>query len=121
MTLAIRTITFDCADAHRVAAFWAKALDAEVDEGGDPDFCSIGRHDGSSPSLFFVAVPEAKSCKNRVHLDLETPDRASEVVRLLGLGAQIVAEKAAGPYVWTIMGDVEGNEFCVSEPHHAEG
>ena len=68
------------------------------------------------PALLFVPVPEAKTTKNRIHLDLAphtSQDREAEIQRLLDLGATPV-DVGQGPGVtWTVLADPEGNEFCV--------
>lgn len=109
--LNVSTITIDCADALVVARFWSAALGAPVGADGSASFASIGLDNG--PTLSFVAVPEPKSVKNRVHLDLATDDLAREVARLRALGAvEVHAYDDAGGR-WTTLRDVEGNEFCV--------
>jgi hypothetical protein len=77
------------------------------------------------PNLLFIAVPEAKSVKNRVHLDLQPADRSrdEEVQRLLGLGATLLADhRRPDGTGWALLGDPEGGgpsrpkaggEFCV--------
>lgn len=65
----------------------------------------------------FMAVPEPKTAKNRMHIDLSSNDRAADVERLLGLGASTVGEYQEYGVSWTTLRDVEGNEFCVSDPH----
>lgn len=120
MTINVSAITFDCSNAATLAAFWSAALDQPVDP-GDPNtanfFASIGRADPKPgvPALMFIAVPEGKSTKNRVHLDLAAPDRAAEVERLEGLGATVVHDKDEWGIRWTTMTDPEGNEFCIAE------
>ncbi|MCM3920817.1 hypothetical protein ND748_03880 [Frankia sp. AiPs1] len=72
--------------------------------------------EGSGPGLLFLAVPEGKKLKNRLHLDLQPQDRArdEEVERLLGLGAKLVADfRKPDGTGWVVMIDIEGNEFCV--------
>ena len=66
--------------------------------------------------MLFQAVPEPKTGKNRVHLDLHVgADRRSEVVeRLVGLGGTVLWEGQEGPSTWVTMADPEGNEFCVA-------
>ena len=60
-------------------------------------------------------MPEPKTVKNRVHLDLRGESMAAEVERLTALGATFIAERTLGEDVrWTVMADPEGNEFCVS-------
>ncbi len=62
----------------------------------------------------FLKVPEGKTVKNRVHLDLHADDPEAEVTRLLGLGASHVHEKKEWGSQWTTLADPEGNEFCVA-------
>ena len=59
-------------------------------------------------------MPEAKTVKNRVHLDFRAESMADEVARLQGLGATFIAERSLGSLTWTVLADPEGNEFCVS-------
>src|SRR3954452_24562564 len=106
MTLQLSTITFDCTDVEAVAAFWSAALDRKVDDGASADFASIT----TTPALAFQRVPEGKTVKNRVHLDLEADNRAKEVKRLLALGASRVGDHDG----WTTLRDVEGNELCIA-------
>ena len=120
MTLGIAAITFDCEDAATLSAFWSRALDrpvdpSEQDTGGF--FASIGMSDPTpgQPPMMFIKVPEPKTAKNRVHLDLNASDRAAEVDRLVGLGATIVHDKDEWGVRWTTLNDPEGNEFCVAE------
>jgi hypothetical protein len=115
VSLRVGNITFDCEDALLVGTFWAQALGQPLDPGGTSGWCSIGRSDSnrSKPAWFFEKVPESKTSKNRVHLDLVDPD-PSTVERLATLGASIVAEHAIGDQHWTVMRDPEGNEFCIS-------
>lgn len=109
MTITINTLTFDCHDALLVAEFWSAALGRPVNDGANASFASIA----GEPGLAFMAVPESKSVKNRLHLDVTAPDRAAEVRLLLDLGATHVADYDEGGYQWTTLRDVEGNEFCV--------
>ncbi|MER5750558.1 VOC family protein [Streptomyces sp. NPDC002088] len=113
MTSAIRHVTIDCADAYALGSFWSQVLDQPLhddDHPGDPEALIEGA------GLLFVTVPEAKTVKNRVHLDLQPQDRTrdEEVERLLGLGAKLVddhrKEDGTG---WATLADPEGNEFCV--------
>ena len=115
MSLRIEHITFDCTDPLRLATFWAAAFGRHVDDGASPFFASIGKalSDGSV-AMLFLAVPEAKAAKNRVHLDTHAVDREAEVVRLVELGATRIAEKDEWNTRWTVMHDPEGNEFCIA-------
>ncbi len=123
MTTRVQNATFDCHDPIRQAEFWATALSYDIDEheDGAPE---VGIRDpaGEGLMLFFMAVPESKTAKNRLHLDLEPETSIEEVVeRLVAAGARVVASHhdVAGykdPYMWTVMLDPEGNEFCVLSP-----
>ena len=107
-------LIIDCADPQRVAAFWAEALGHGVFESEDGDWIEVRGSDLSVPSLIFVPVPEPKTVKNRVHIDLTPTDReqADEVGRLMALGAQRV-DVGQGVVCWVVLADPEGNEFCV--------
>lgn len=117
MTLTLANVTLDCADAGRLGAFWAAALGRPLDEELSEAFASIGRGSAERPIWLFLQVPEGKSAKNRMHVDLEADDRALEVERLLGLGATQVTEKDEWGVQWSVLLDPEGNEFCVAGPH----
>ncbi|MEV6568502.1 VOC family protein [Streptomyces kronopolitis] len=115
MTSRVRHTTIDCTDAYRLASFWARVLDGSLagdDLPGDPEALVTA----AGEALLFVTVPDAKSVKNRVHLDLEPQDRTrdEEVERLLALGATLVADhRRADGSGWATLADPEGNEFCV--------
>jgi predicted enzyme related to lactoylglutathione lyase len=107
-------VTFDCANPRALAAFWAHAL-GYVEEGSDAEYAAIIDAAGHRPRILFMSVPESKSVKNRVHLDLHVADMNATVDRLIVLGAKRVEihEDEDGD-VWTVMADPEGNEFCVA-------
>jgi hypothetical protein len=143
MATAIQVV-FDCADPERLAAFWAATLgytlqappdgmaswEAWLTAQGIPEdqwnnASAIVDPDGAGPRIFFQRVPEPKTVKNRVHLDVNvggghTVDAdegrrrvTAEVERLRGLGArQIAVFEERGEY-WIVMADPEGNEFCL--------
>ncbi len=119
MASRIRTITFDCADPYRLAAFWSSVTGFEEDPDNgnapeDPEAYLVAPD--RSIALLFIRVPEAKTVKNRVHLDLVPTDRArdAEVDRLVSIGATVVADhRKPDGTGWALMGDPEGNEFCV--------
>ena len=73
--------------------------------------------EGIKPKLLLQAVPETKSSKNRMHLDIETPDVDSEACRLESLGARRLEAGVRNEHGtnWVIMADPEGNEFCVCD------
>lgn len=113
----IGNITFDCGDVLKMATFWSAVLDRPVDRGSGPLFASIGGADPArhEPAWYFAKVPEPKSAKNRLHLDLVNPD-PSAVDTLVRLGATVVSnhEVPGADHHWTVMQDPEGNEFCIA-------
>jgi catechol 2,3-dioxygenase-like lactoylglutathione lyase family enzyme len=115
MAVALSHITFDSADPRSLARFWSEALDRPVDEGASEFFATIDNREPDRPSWFFIRVPEGKSAKNRMHVDLTADDRTAEVERLSALGAVQLSEHDAWGAVWTVLADPEGNEFCVGQ------
>ncbi len=136
-------VTFDSAEPDELAAFWAAALGYIVQpppegyadwptflktqgiEAAIGDASAIVDPSGVGPRVFFQKVPEPKTAKNRMHLDLNVSDARrvgqeeghrrvdTEAQRLVGLGAtQIRVADERGEY-WTVMADPEGNEFCI--------
>ncbi|MEV8504586.1 VOC family protein [Actinoplanes sp. NPDC051475] len=133
-------MTFDCADPHAQAAFWATVLGSAVEdhselvdqlvaEGRMPadhrimvdgrsafrDVAACTDPTGIEPRLFFQRVPEGKIAKNRVHLDVHVDDdrKEAEVQRLARLGAQLIdTHSDRGPLTY-VLRDPEGNEFCL--------
>jgi hypothetical protein len=111
----VRSVTFDSDDPYTIAGWWSEALGApryEDDHPGDPEAAVLMP---TGPQLLFERVPESKTVKNRVHLDLE-PDgpRDHEVDRLLDLGATMIADRREPDGTgWAVLADPEGNEFCV--------
>jgi predicted enzyme related to lactoylglutathione lyase len=115
-------LVIDATDPARLARFWAAALGWEVaaEEDGVANVWPRGFRypDPAALPLVILSVPEAKTGKNRVHLDLATESvahQAAEVERLLGLGA-VRADIGQGDVPWEVMADPEGNEFCVLDP-----
>jgi predicted enzyme related to lactoylglutathione lyase len=112
----VHNITVDCRDPYELAQFWSKVFDRPLhddDHPGDPEAVVL-LGDGL-PNLLFQRVPEPKSTKNRLHLDLQ-PDgpRDVEVDRLLALGATMFADhRRPDGTGWATLADPEGNEFCV--------
>jgi hypothetical protein len=116
--LEIRSVTFDCADPYQQALFWSEAT-GWLEDPDDPN--NPGDPEGRivSPqgiNLLFMPVPEGKTVKNRVHLDLmpQVRGRDEEVTRLLAIGAVLVEDhRKPDGTGWVILADPEGNEFCV--------
>lgn len=113
MALKMGAVVLDSGDAKRLGDFWSSVLGRPLDDGASEDFASIGGQESNGPAWMFGKVPEAKVAKNRAHVDFEAEDRAAEVDRLVGLGATVVAEHEEGGARWTVLQDIEGNEFCV--------
>jgi predicted enzyme related to lactoylglutathione lyase len=108
-------LVLDCADPDALADFWAGAL-GYVTLGAAGSYVLLVAADGSQPKLLLQRVPEAKTVKNRMHLDIVTPDIHSEAVRLEALGAHRVSEAMSEHgSTWVLMEDPEGNEFCVCD------
>ena len=115
MTVSLAHVTFDCHDAAVVSTFWSAALGRPVDDGASPGFASIGMaSESEAPKWLFIQVPEGKTAKNRMHLDLSADDRDAEVARLLSLGAAKIDEHDEYGTRWIVLADPEGNEFCVA-------
>ena len=117
MTIRFQALCVDAADPSKAADFWQAALGwrrtyEEPDEvvleppAGSPE-------DGVSPDLLFLRVPEGKTVKNRLHIDLRPDDQAAEVARLEGLGARRVDVGQKPDVTWVVLADPDGNEFCV--------
>ncbi|CAN5829421.1 hypothetical protein BH24ACT6_BH24ACT6_14410 [soil metagenome] len=70
--------------------------------------------------ILFAAVPEDKTVKNRIHLDLRPDDQAAEVARYEALGARRVDVGQSNDVTWVVMADPEGNEFCLLRALTAE-
>jgi hypothetical protein len=110
MATYIKSVTFDAADALGLARFWAAALGSTVDEESTSDKAFVEAPGWGGPTMWFQRVPEPKTAKNRLHLDLRAPAGVDEeVARLAALGATVVSK---GDDL-TVMRDPEGNEFCV--------
>jgi len=133
-------VTFDASDVQALARWWAALLDYEIEDNHDfvtrllsegaiedsdvvnvdgklyfADAVAAKDPTGKGPRIYFQQVPEEKSAKNRVHLDIPVdPARLDdEVERLLGVGATLVRYNTQGSHRSASMRDPEGNEFCL--------
>jgi hypothetical protein len=135
-------VVIDSAAPHELADWWAEALGWQV-EAQDESFirrmveegqatedqttrhkgtlvwragAAINSPDPNRPRLLFQSVPEPKTVKNRLHLDIRVgaERQAAEVARLTELGATELWRASQGPFSWVTMADPEGNEFCVT-------
>lgn len=116
MSLRIGCLTIDATDCVSLGRFWAEALDWVIVEEKERAVYLVPRSrvgDESAPGLLLFHSPDAKTTKNRVHLDLRPDDQADEVARLESLGARRVDIGQAASDPWVVMADPEGNEFCV--------
>ncbi|HWM37601.1 MAG TPA: VOC family protein [Streptomyces sp.] len=122
MTSKFTELAIDCADPHGLARFWCAVLGYEVQD-EDGGVVTIGPPAGPEgknhvgpvpPALTFAHVPEGKTVKNRLHIDVNPTDREQdeEVRRLLDLGARRV-DVGQGDESWVVLADPEGNEFDV--------
>jgi predicted enzyme related to lactoylglutathione lyase len=113
----IHEIAFDALDPYALAQFWAQLLGRQVRPGDsvDDDSVLVLERPGQ-PGLLFMRVPEGKTAKNRMHLDLWPTDtvRDLQVERARDLGAVVLADRRRpdGPG-WVVFADPEGNEFCI--------
>ena len=119
MALKTENITFDTTDPEKLAEWWARALDGQVNPVAPPFFIVVSRPDG--PGLAFQKVDDPTPGKNRVHVDLAAREPDAEIERLLGLGAELVDPRRDGAPAWrgregirwVVLRDTEGNEFCI--------
>jgi hypothetical protein len=112
MTMSFVGLSIDCADAAALAGFWSEVLGRPVNPGADAERAAIDATDpASGPRLSFQRVPEPKSVKNRLHLDLRTDRFEAESERLAGLGATALRSFERPTIRWTTFTDPEGNEF----------
>jgi catechol 2,3-dioxygenase-like lactoylglutathione lyase family enzyme len=127
MAIRMQCVCVDTNDPDKLARFWADVLGwrrtfEDADEVVlEPPAGS--REDGVVPDLLFLRVPEPKSVKNRLHVDLRPDDQQAEVARLEGLGAQRVSVgqgSDGSDASWVVLADPEGNEFCVLRALTAE-
>ncbi|GAB3247862.1 VOC family protein [Alteromonas gracilis] len=122
------TVVVDCHDVHAQARWWGQVLDWQLVYEADDEAVIVPRHATADPvpgaewgrqgpGLVFVPVPEGKTVKNRLHIDLAPhleDDRDAQIERLVGLGASLVDVGQDDAEVsWTVLADPEGNEFCV--------
>ncbi|MET9553262.1 VOC family protein [Streptomyces sp. NPDC006645] len=123
MTSRFTELVVDCHDPERLAAFWCAVLDFKVIDRAEGRV-EIGSWEPTAeeirarqmpPTVQFIQVPEGKTVKNRLHLDVSPIDRstADEVTRLLALGATTTDVGQGSGRSWVVMADPEGNEFDV--------
>jgi len=116
MALEWEQTNVDARDPESLGRWWQEALRWVVVNDSPEEF-EIRPAPDQLPGLLFVPVPEAKSVKNRLHLDFRPDDQELEVDRLLALGATRV-DIGQGDQPWVVLADPEGNEFCVLGVRH---
>jgi hypothetical protein len=120
-TLRLGQIVIDSADAATLADFWSRLVERPTRDGANQFFAVIPpAEDGGFPALMFLAVPEPRQGKNRLHLDLVSADRHAAVERATQLGARKVGEFDEHGTRWTTLADPEGNVFDIGEPHQGQ-
>lgn len=107
----------DCADPETLSRFWTEALGYRRRAYADPYTILVPVEPTDGPELLLQRVPEPKSGKNRMHLDVNTDDVETEAARLIAHGATRVSSETLEEYGmrWIVMSDPEGNEFCVCQ------
>jgi hypothetical protein len=114
MALVIEQLSVDAVDPFATATWWAQALNWRLgdDQGSADEEVWIHLPDSPTDGILFCRVPEEKTTKNRLHLDLRPDDQEAEVARLESLGAARV-DIGQGDVTWVVLADPFGNEFCV--------
>jgi hypothetical protein len=108
----IAALAIDCADPPGLARWWSRLLGGEV-EVDDDGYATL--HAPGGLAIDFAPVPEAKTVKNRLHLDLRSRDLAEATSQAEALGATRADDVYQGDR-WQVMRDPEGNEFCFLRP-----
>jgi hypothetical protein len=117
-SLGFGQIVVDCSRAGQLAQFWSALVERPVLDGASDFFAVIPASDDHSfPSLMFLAVPEPRQGKNRLHLDLTSSNLKAAVERALSLGATKVADYDEYGTTWTTLADPDGNVFDIGLPH----
>lgn len=109
-------LVLDCADPHRLAEFWAAALDY-VNVGSAGAYVALYPRDENGPKLLLQQVADAKTAKNRMHIDIDAADIEAEAARLVRIGGHRATETSCHEHgnSWIVMSDPEGNEFCICD------
>jgi len=108
----------DCSDLGRAADFWCSLLGYRpVEEPGDR-YLSLIPADGEGLELLLQRVTDVKRQKNRLHLDLRSPDLNAEVERAVSIGARRLTDDPVEEdgWKWHVLADLDGNEFCILQP-----
>jgi hypothetical protein len=116
MGLRWQCICIDSTDPAPLARWWAELLGWRITDEDDDEVVleppAGSKEDGISPDILFLRVPEPKTAKVRLHIDLRPDDQAAEVARAESMGATRV-DIGQGEQTWVVLADPEGNEFCI--------
>ena len=119
-----QAVCVDANDPVTLGRWWAELLGWRVTEEDDEEVVveppAGSPEDGVSPDLLFLKVPEGKSVKNRLHIDLRPVDQSEEVARAESLGATRIDIGQGDEVTWVVLADPEGNEFCILRALEAE-
>lgn len=118
MTSYVSSLAIDAQDPKALARFWCEVLNYRIDD-EEEGFVSTTPTEGQGPRLDSLQVPEGKTVKNRLHLDIRALDsnQDAEVARVESLGAYRVDVGQTSKDSWVVLADPEGNEFCIlSDP-----
>ena len=108
----LNLIGIDVADMERAAQFWGALLGLKI-ENREDEYLEFERQ-GDGPRLYVQKVPEKKTAKTRVHLDIDVADLDVAVSRAVALGAKKVQPFIQSGHSWVVMEDPDGNEFCLT-------
>ncbi len=114
MTSRLAAVVIDANQPRLIAGFWCAVLGWQV-LGEEDGVITIGPAGRSWPTIDVAPVPDTKTIKNRLHLDLRADgtSTAAELDRLLGLGARRAGVGQPADASWVVLADPEGNEFCL--------
>jgi hypothetical protein len=116
MPIHIHNVTFDCADARALAGFWSRLTGWNVYYDDDPEVLLAPTFPNPGTGMLFIPVPEGKTAKNRVHLDIEPTEgtRDELVETAVAAGATVIGDfRKDDGSGWVTLTDPEGNEFCI--------
>jgi predicted enzyme related to lactoylglutathione lyase len=119
----VLAVVLDCSDLDRSATFWCGVLGYRAEPRSPGRYRQLLPADGNGVELLLQQVAERKVSKNRVHLDLRVPDLAAETARAVTLGARRITDDPIEEdgWIWHVLADPDGNEFCVLQPPKDDG
>jgi predicted enzyme related to lactoylglutathione lyase len=124
MPIHIHNITFDCGDARALATFWSTMTGWHVFHDDDPEVLVAPSLPSHETGMLFIPVPEGKTAKNRVHIDVEpTEGTRDELVEVaVAAGATVIGDhRKDDGSGWVTLADPEGNEFCIERSKAERG